>query len=460
MIIKWGKYKGQQWSEVPVDYIKWCLENIGDLGQGERSHLSTLLIQKTELTFSFDSLTKEQNVVGSLIERGENILLTGPAGSGKSYIIKNIRNAAIICPTGISAINAGGRTYHSTFQIIPGDPLFKLGVTKLYPRVIVLDEIFYVPPPLLDSILKNVIGIKGKQIIMTGDPYQLAPIMAKLDPADEEEYSPEELVMINAILESKETVYDVLERHGIEYVKCELQRSERHRTDKQFSQALTSIRTGSPTKTQLELINMRVDDPTDDALILCFRKAIAKGYNDSYIGTFDEVREYKPVFLEKDNYAHKDKEWYIKLSKKMERPPAQLTLAIGCNVVLTYNDPDKHFVNGDLGVVVTLNTDTVTIRLLRNNALITLSQTQLVKGKEYLGWLNFGLLVAKAMTIHKSQGCTISGNVHLEIDPHLAKCWRGAIYTAISRVRTLDQLSLSGRISKAHISQSKNKNVL
>lgn len=459
MRIAFGKHKGENWEDAPLGYLQWCLTQDW-IKENVRKEITRILDTKSKVTFDFSSLSPEQMLAGAEIIAGKNVLITGPAGCGKSFIIKQMRGAAIICPTGIAAINAGGVTYHSLFRIKPGDPLYRVQNPDIVSKVIVLDEIFYVPPPLLDSVLAS-IDLRGKQVIMTGDPYQLDPILTAADDYDEKDFSEEELFAIKNIADSNLTLFQVLEKHGIEFTKVTLSKSERHRTDPKFEIALSRVRVGVKDKSVVEFLNTKVQvKPPKESIILCFRKHVARAYNDTYLETFKETKTYAANYFDNVAQDKQNEPWYESFKKKMRKPPLPITLAVGVQVVFTYNDRAAGFVNGDLGKVVYLGDDWVQINILRTDRDVDLRQEKVVKGKNYLGWNNFGILVAKAMTIHKSQGCTITGNVHVHVDPHLAKTWRGAIYTAISRVGTLAQLTLSYKIGLPHISQHKNKYIV
>lgn len=137
------------------------------------------------------NLTEEQSSALELIESGENVLLTGKAGTGKSTVIsafrdKTDRNVAFVAPTGVAAVNIGGVTAHSLFQIKPGcfsdlEPIRSDRKRRLLQKldVVVLEEISMVRSDLLTAIdqrLREVARGKnhgrpfgGVQVVAVGD---------------------------------------------------------------------------------------------------------------------------------------------------------------------------------------------------------------------------------------------------------------------------------------------------
>jgi hypothetical protein len=416
------------------------------------------LARRTRTLFNFQTLTPEQLKAGTPMIAGDNVGIIGAAGCGKSYIIKQTDNKLLLCPTGISAINAGGQTFHSFFRIDPADPLVMIKVNiNITENMVVFDEIFFTSPVLLDSILTQYPALLSKQLIFTGDPYQLPPVKYKKEEDDDSEYTEEEEELIASnIKTSKGTLFDVLKKHDIKVRWVELHNSVRHKNDLVFADALSRIRVGGATPDDLTLLNTRVSVPPDNALVLTFRKALVKRYNEAYLSGFDNVVSYEAVAFDLVPEEKRELPWYIKEKKSLRKPPAPFRVALNCNVVVLYNDlqaEGNRFVNGDLGEVTGYDAKHIFVKLLRNGETIAFGQDHICKGKKYMGYKNFGLAIAKAMTIHKSQGCTIYGNVHIHIDEYLAKKWPGALYTAISRCGTLAQVTFNQAVKKAFLKQ-------
>ena len=147
-------------------------------------------------------LNHEQEQALALMLNGENIFLTGRAGTGKSTVVEAFirycerqgnRSLAVLAPTGIAALNIGGRTIHEFFKLSPS-PTSILGAygrmaedrDEVLRRcdIILIDEISMVSADLMDAIDRSLRQARGKrhdpfggaQIIMFGDPYQLPPV--------------------------------------------------------------------------------------------------------------------------------------------------------------------------------------------------------------------------------------------------------------------------------------------
>jgi hypothetical protein len=445
MVLKFGKYAGMLIKDVPASYLEFLAAKFtGPIALEAKLEL----ISRKTIMFNFEDLTEEQQQVANLIKQGHNVILTGQAGSGKSFIIKQIANALVLCPTGISAINANGITYHRRFMINPYKPiqLHNIDVTE---GLIVFDEAFYVSPVLLNRVLSDIPNIKNKQLIFTGDPYQLDPIKYKLPEEDAEEEEQDALTVEEI---SDMTLYDVLKLHEIKFTEFELLQSVRHKTDKPFAESLARMRKSKPLPNDLKLFNVRVvRKPDAEATILACRKNVVRKYNEDYIKLFESVIEIPATYKDSVTSDKQKEAWYSIMKKKLNRKPAPLKLALGAKVVILYNNAKEDYYNGDLATIEEISESQLIVKVLRTGHLKALNKNILIKGKTYLGFFNFGVALAKAMTIHKSQGCTLIGKVHVEIDPYLMPVWKGALYTAISRCQTLDQVTFNITLKKRYL---------
>jgi ATP-dependent exoDNAse (exonuclease V) alpha subunit len=124
--------------------------------------------------------------------------------------------------------------------------------------------------------------------------------------------------------------------------------------------------------------------------------------------------------------------------------------------------PEKRYVNGDLGTLETLG-DSLIIRLDRKDkngshiyATVPKYDIPLFRGKGmYIGYYQYPVQVAAALTIHKSQGATILSPLHIVVDGSAFKRNKGMLYTAISRVKTLSQLSFSNSVLNSYFKHDK-----
>lgn len=146
-------------------------------------------------------LTDQQRLVEQAIEQGgRHLLITGRAGTGKSTLLNHVvattrRVVAVCAPTGVAALNVGGQTIHSLFKL----PIGLIGPTQLRQDralqrlltaldVLIIDEISMVSADVLDAVdrslrlaRKRTEPFGGVQLVLFGDPYQLAPVPGSLE---------------------------------------------------------------------------------------------------------------------------------------------------------------------------------------------------------------------------------------------------------------------------------------
>lgn len=152
------------------------------------------------------NMNQEAQTALEIIEKtSANLFLTGKAGTGKTTFLKNLRDLSpkrmiVLAPTGIAAINAGGQTIHSFFQLplspfIPGTAFASGENNRRYKfsnakrniirtlDLLVIDEISMVRGDLLDAVddvmrryRKHDRPFGGVQLLMIGDLHQLAPV--------------------------------------------------------------------------------------------------------------------------------------------------------------------------------------------------------------------------------------------------------------------------------------------
>ena len=394
-----------------------------------------------------------------------NVFLTGKAGTGKTTFLKRLKTLSpkrmvVLAPTGVAAINAGGQTIHSFFQLpfgpfLPGYAQAEGGSNKYkFSKrkidiirtldLLVIDEISMVRADLLDAIddvLRRYRGNQqpfgGLQLLMIGDLHQLAPVV-KDDEWDllRNSYPTMYFFGSNALRQT-------------DYVTIELQHIFRQ-TSQHF----------------IDILN-RVRDSNADAAVLA-----------------ELDKQYRP------NFEPKDKDGYItltthnyqsneinqgklkKLKSKLVRYQATITgnfpeqmyptefeleLKEGAQVMFVKNDPspEKRFYNGKIGRIVNIEDDIVYVDCGGSESTIEVSPaewqnasykidsqtkeiTEVVDGT----FTQYPLKLAWAITIHKSQGLTFDKVI---IDAAQAFS-HGQVYVALSRCRTLEGIVLSSHI--------------
>lgn len=428
--------------------------------------------------FKMDLRTNQQlNLAYEFLEStGKNIFLTGRAGTGKTTFLKNLRNSIskrmiVVAPTGVAAINAGGVTIHSFFQL-PFGPLVPKGFgdankrsafenTKLYRfsrekiniikslDLLVIDEVSMVRADLLDGIdgvlkrFRN--GSKpfgGVQLLMIGDLQQLAPI------AKEDEWQ--------ILRDYYETVFffssNALQKS--EYISIELKEIFRQ-SDQEFINLLNEVRNNTLSDQSVKLLNSRYipqfnPNENEGFITLTTHNQQAQSLNSTKLSALRTARVNFTAVIEGDFPEH---------SFPTE---SVLTLKEGAQVMFVKNDPtyQKQFYNGKIGTVVSIDDDIIQVQCPNEDTIIDViplewsntkysidSLTKEIKEDVVGTFTQYPLKLAWAITIHKSQGLTFDKAV---IDAQAAFA-HGQVYVALSRCRSLEGIVLSSEIRPGSI---------
>jgi len=398
-------------------------------------------------------LTEEMNKVMELVEHtDDHVFVTGKAGSGKTTFLKHLiahtrKRCMIAAPTGVAAINAGGMTLHSLFgipfgPISPYDRLenkFTAHKTELLLRLelLVIDEVSMVRPDVLDTVDRKLRWVRnedepfgGVQVVMFGDLFQLPPVVKKQDRKILEEYY-DDFYFFNALV-FKRTGFHVAELTKIF-----------RQTDETFIKILNDIRNYSVTSDELDMLSELKDKAAsqsyDGGIHICTHKADVERINAEKLG--------QSTFVYDADIQDKFPETSI---------PCDLHLRLrdGARVMALTNDAQKGYYNGMLGVVVGLDSGSVTVKIdngrvvkferftWENNQYVLKDDS--IEAQKIGTCSQFPLTLAWAITIHKSQGLTFD-----KIVLHVAKTFcPGQLYVALSRCRTLE-----GIVSDAYITQ-------
>lgn len=390
-----------------------------------------------------------------VLHTSRNVFLTGKAGTGKTTFLHQIKQLsakrlAVVAPTGVAAINAGGVTIHSLFQLpfgplVPGTvqregrPFNREKINLLRTLdLLVIDEISMVRADVLDGIdvvlrryRANAQPFGGVQLLLIGDMQQLPPVIRDDD--------------WTLLRPHYETGYFFGSKalRQTPYVSIELTHIYRQ-SDERFIELLNSIREKTITREQLADLNQRhVQDfnPADDEgyITLSTHNHTAQQINSQKLKDLKgKLRTFS---------ASIDKEF----PTQAYPTDAELDLKVGAQVMFIKNDasPDKLFYNGKIGRVTGLDDDVVHVksgyetiavdRLTWENIRYTLdSATGEIKSEVIGQFTQFPLKLAWAITIHKSQGLTFERAI---IDASAAFA-HGQVYVALSRCKTLDGLVL------------------
>ena len=397
---------------------------------------------------------------------GENIFLTGKAGTGKTTFLHNLKDRCtkrmiVVAPTGVAALNAGGVTIHSFFQmpfgpqipsaIYSGADSEGSAVVRRFNRdkiniikgldLLVIDEISMVRADLLDGIdavlrqyrdRKRPFG--GVQLLMIGDLQQLAPVVKK-----------EDRDILGRYYKTG-FFFESLALQQARFIGIELDHIYRQ-SDPRFIEILNNVREN------------RMDAETCKALNQCYRPDYipADGQGIITLTTHNaqaqRINETKLAELES-----RPRSFRAAVSgdfpEYLYPTDLDLRLKVGAQVMFVKNDGslEKRYYNGKIGTLVGFEDGCIQVRcpgedelievepVLWDNARYTLDEETKEIREEIAGtFTQIPLKLAWAITIHKSQGLTFDRAI---IDARAAFA-HGQVYVALSRCRTLEGLVLS-----------------
>ena len=389
---------------------------------------------------------------------GKSVFLTGKAGTGKTTFLREVvesssKRVVVVAPTGIAAINAGGVTIHSFFQLplhpyIPGVKVeSKFAFSKEKRSIIrtidvlVIDEISMVRSDLLDAVDSVLRRFRdrnkpfgGVQLLMIGDLQQLTPVVT-----DEEAellshyYSTPYFFGSHALAK-------------VDYVTIELKHVYRQH-DEGFISILNSVRSGRPSQSVIDALNQRwlpsfSPDPEEGYIRLTTHNATANSYNEQQLEQIDEP-------------CHRfDAEISGNFPEYSYPTDLQLELKKGAQVMFVKNDPsaDRKYYNGKIGHIVEIIDDIILVQCpgddepvaveqleWENAKYIINEQTQEMETEVQGTFRQYPLRLAWAITIHKSQGLTFEKAI-IDAASSFAS---GQVYVALSRCRTLEGMVLA-----------------
>lgn len=404
---------------------------------------------------------KELRTAWDFVENtGRSIFLTGKAGTGKTTFLKTVvaksrKRPIVVAPTGVAAINAGGVTIHSFFQLplspfVPGATMDRrYGFSREKRKIIasidllIIDEISMVRADLLDAIDSVLRRFRihnqpfgGVQLLMIGDLAQLTPVVT---PDDERLLKP---------------YYDTPYFFGskalqlIDYVTIQLEHVYRQE-DETFIGILNQIRNGNPPQEVLDKLNgrcLKVGGGVDGAIRLTTHNQLANYYNES------ELKKLPGPSLK---YRAEVQGTFPEYSF----PTAEtLELKAGAQVMFVKNDPsgNHRYYNGRIGRV----TEAMPNRLMVycegdegdieveplewENTRYTLNEkTREIESEVQGVFRQMPLRLAWAITIHKSQGLTFERAI-IDASQSFAP---GQVYVALSRIRSLEGLQLASPLT-------------
>jgi ATP-dependent exoDNAse (exonuclease V) alpha subunit len=418
---------------------------------------------------SLDMNPAFKKALESMEHTNKNLFITGKAGTGKSTLLQHFRSTtkkqiAVLAPTGVAAVNIQGQTIHSFFKFKPDITLDKVKTLykesnhkNIYKKLdsLVIDEISMVRADLLDCVdrflqlnrFKKGIPFGGVQMIFIGDLYQLPPVV----PYREKEIFAQQYPTPYFF---SARVYDDLDMGMLELKKIYRQQDDR------FIALLNAIRNNTIDDAGISILNERYDHffqpPEGNFFIqLTTTNALAEELNHL------ELEKIQSKTLK--SIATVDG----KFGKEYCPAPLELHLKKGAQVMLLNNDLQKRWVNGTVGKVldfITSGDEVVAIRVeLQNGKQVLVApytwevfqfyvEENMIQSAVLGTFSQYPLMLAWAVTIHKSQGKTFENVV---INVGFGTFAHGQMYVALSRCTTLEGIVLKKPMKKMHILMDK-----
>lgn len=392
----------------------------------------------------------KQSEALAILESGQSVLLTGAAGSGKTYVLnKFIRMAradgkkvAVTATTGLAATHLSGTTIHAWCGIgirdeLPGNFYQSLSEARkkalTQADILILDEVSMLHDFRLDMVdhalqlaRLNSEPFGGMQVVLCGDFFQLPPVNRR------------DSRQGGFITESK--VWQTAD-----FAVCYLHEQHRQLGDGEFTAILNAIRSGGVSAGQLAVLQARIGATMDEHVTPTRLHTTNMDVDTVNQRALDALPGDTHIF----DMTTSGKANYVEQLMRSCLAPKELHLKKNALVMCIKNSLDMRYANGSLGTVIGFDSDTgfPEVELLNGRTLtITPDSWELMDGDTRRAQLTqLPLRLAWAITIHKSQGMTLDA---ARID--LSRAFvEGMGYVALSRVRSLQYLVLQGLNSMA-----------
>ena len=412
-------------------------------------------------------ITPDYQLAIDAVERGDPyIFISGKAGTGKTTLISHLRktiagNVVVLAPTGVAALQVRGVTIHSFFRLPPRlifpeediKPLRSSRERQLYKdiRLLIIDEISMVRADLVDAIdlfLRENGPQKGEpfggiQIMFVGDLFQLPPVVSSSD-----------MHILHERGYEGPYFFCAMALHRKEITMIELTKIFRQK-DAHFAQLLNQIRINEDIEVALETINdacfAKAAEPDPLTITLTTTNARADMINHG---------ELKNLTSDAASFTGK-LEGKFNVDERNLPSPMHLTLKPGSKVMFTANDNGfpKKWVNGSIGIVHEIGKDKIMVKIpngaYTNRVEVTPFKWEsykydhdMVSGKikpNVIGsYEQMPLMLAWAVTIHKSQGKTLD---KVKVDLSSGAFASGQVYVALSRCRSIEGITLERPIA-------------
>lgn len=427
-----------------------------------------------------DETNAEFNYASEFVLKTDKVVyLTGKAGTGKTTFLKYLRKASpkrtvILAPTGVAAVNAGGQTIHSFFQIrpsvfVPNDKRLRLKAPKededrstIYNHfqynkerlelinnleLLIIDEISMVRCDLLDLIdrllrvfrKKMKLPYGGVQIVLIGDTFQLPPIADRNQWSILSNYYKSPFFFSSNIVKESKPIY------------IELKKIYRQ-NEQEFINLLNKVRTNDVSESDLVAINQKYNPsfvPSDkqNYITLATHNSIVDSTNITKLQTLEsELKIFEATVT--GNFPDRTMPTLRSLQLKVD-----------AQVMFVKNDKSKRYYNGKIGKILSIDGQNIVVELSEDDTIVVERQiwqnlrylwnesTKTIE-EEVLGtFTQYPLKLAWAITVHKSQGLTFE-NVIADLGGAFTS---GQVYVALSRCTSFSGLVLKSRIPRSAI---------
>jgi ATP-dependent exoDNAse (exonuclease V) alpha subunit len=389
-----------------------------------------------------------------------HLFVTGRAGTGKSTLLRALRDMseedmAIVAPTGLAAVNAGGQTIHSFFGLPPrlirpeDIRRSRNGAVMRRLKLLVIDEVSMVRSDLMWAIDQSLRVNRGRarepfggvRLLLFGDLHQLPPVIQEAEVAShlESEFGGPFFFSVPSL------------REGAGTSLLELTQVFRQ-SDEALISVLNHVRDGDADESDLEILNERVSpirtlSEGERFVILTPTNAAAQRINIAYLDALPGRAHSYEAGITGD------------FSQSAQPTDPSLILKPGAKVILLRNDPDKRWVNGTVARVSRLDDKRVWIEVAGKEHEVEQASWEArryafdkteekIVGSVAGTFKQFPLRLAWALTIHKAQGLTLD-NVYIDLGRGTFA--HGQAYVALSRCRTLEGLALARRLEPRDI---------